>query len=349
MKKVLLFVLVMAVLLSGLNITAFAEDQNSKITTTLAEKLDILPEGEKIETSIWLYFKYDAELIERETFRECGLTAGTCMTLEEVDIYSKTYNRIAGELEAKGNMALIEKTEVSNEDIIFCSTVSPLIVLNLTKEQIYRISTFEEVQSLDYDNTVLSNEPTISDLPYEPLDPIDPILLEVVRQYYLNNSIMLEDINTEFRIPIGGNIYVVKFTVAGYYYPDVITETQIGEYTLRSNEPQPLILHADNKKLYTFEDAYQQGVINDSILADISSFEGEVNLTKTVKLSALSGDVNCDGVVNIVDVTEIQRYLVSLTSFNAEQLILADTDFNGSVTIADATKIQRSLAENKYT
>ena len=54
MKKVLLFVLVMAVLLSGLNITAFAEDQNSKITTTLAEKLDILPEGEKIETSIWL-------------------------------------------------------------------------------------------------------------------------------------------------------------------------------------------------------------------------------------------------------------------------------------------------------
>ena len=107
MKKVLLFVLVMVLLLSCVNITALAEDQNSKISTALVEKLEKLTEGEKVETSIWLYSQYDAELIERETFRECGLTAGTCMTLEEVDIYSKTYNRIAGELEAKGNKALI--------------------------------------------------------------------------------------------------------------------------------------------------------------------------------------------------------------------------------------------------
>ena len=285
MKKVFLIALIIAVLLSCVNITVFAEEQNSKITTTLAEKLDKLPEGEKIKTCIWLYFKHDAELIERETFKECGLTAGTCMTLEEVDTYSKTYNRIAGEFEAKGNMALIEKTEVSNEDIIFCSTISPLIILNLTKEQIYRISTFEEVQSLDYDNTVLSDEPSISDFPYEPLDPIDPILLDVVREYYQNNSIMSEDITTDFRIPVGGNIYVVKFTVAGYYYPDVITETQIGEYTLRSNEPQPLILNSENKRLYTFEDAYQQEVIDDTILADISSFEGMVDLTKSVQPS----------------------------------------------------------------
>ena len=285
MKKVLLFVLVMALLLSCVNITALAEDQNSKISTALVEKLEKLPEGEKVETSIWLYSQYDAELIERETFRECGLTAGTCMTLEEVDTYSKTYNRIAGEFEAKGNMALIEKTGVPNEDIVFYSTASPLIILNLTKEQIYTISTFEEVQSLDYDNTVLSDEPSISDFPYEPLDPIDPILFDAVREYYQNNSITSKDITTDFKIPVGENIYVVKFTVAGYYYPDVITETQIGEYTLRSNEPQPLILHADNKKLYTFEDAYQQGVINDSILADISSFEGMVDLTKSVQPS----------------------------------------------------------------
>ena len=96
---------------------------------------------------------------------------------------------------------------------------------------------------------------------------------------------MSEDITTDFRIPVGGNIYVVKFTVAGYYYPDVITETQIGEYTLRSNEPQPLILNSENKRLYTFEDAYQQEVIDDTILADISSFEGMVDLTKSVQPS----------------------------------------------------------------
>ena len=355
MKKVFLIALIIAVLLSCVNITAFAEDQNSKITTTLAEKLDKLTEKDKIETCIWLYFKRDADLIERETFKECGLTAGTCMTLEEVDIYSKTYNRIAGELEAKGNKALIERTGVPNEDIVFCSMASPLIILNLTKEQIYTISTFEEVQSLDYDNTVLVDEPSQSDLPYEPLDPIDPIWLEVVRQYYLNNSIMPEDINTEFRIPIGGNIYVVKFTVAGYDYPDVITETQIGEYTLRSNEPQPLILHAENKKLYTFEDAYQQEVINDMFLADISSFEGMVDLTKSVQPST-NETVPVEKKVNPVKVT------VNKVTVNAKKLASKKQTVN-SVTVKNAkgqievvkvksgttSKIYKKITVNKKT
>ena len=355
MKKVLLFVLVMALLLSCVNITALAEDQNSKISTALVEKLEKLTEGEKVETSIWLYSQYDAELIERETFRECGLTAGTCMTLEEVDTYSKTYNRIAGEFEAKGNMALIEKTEVSNEDIIFCSTISPLIILNLTKEQIYRISTFEEVQSLDYDNTVLSDEPSISDFPYEPLDPIDPILLDVVREYYQNNSIMSEDITTDFRIPVGGNIYVVKFTVAGYYYPDVITETQIGEYTLRSNEPQPLILNSENKRLYTFEDAYQQEVIDDTILADISSFEGMVDLTKSVQPST-NETVPVEKKANPVKVTVNNATVSAKKLASKKQTVKPITvkDAKGQVEVVKVksgttSKIYKKIAVNKKT
>lgn len=53
------------------------------------------------------------------------------------------------------------------------------------------------------------------------------------------------------------------------------------------------------------------------------------------------GDVNLDGVVNVNDATEIQKYGVELVSLNALQLSLADFNKDGSVTISDATEIQR--------
>ena len=59
------------------------------------------------------------------------------MTLDEVDIYSKTYNRIAGELETERNKEFIKKTGVSDEDIVFRDYLSPMVILLLTKEQIY--------------------------------------------------------------------------------------------------------------------------------------------------------------------------------------------------------------------
>lgn len=54
-----------------------------------------------------------------------------------------------------------------------------------------------------------------------------------------------------------------------------------------------------------------------------------------------TGDVNLDGVVNVTDATEIQKYGVDLISFNELQLSLADFNRDGSVTITDATEIQR--------
>ena len=57
------------------------------------------------------------------------------------------------------------------------------------------------------------------------------------------------------------------------------------------------------------------------------------------------GDTNCDGIISISDVTDIQRHLAELIQFNDEQLALADTDGNGVINIADATRLQMYLAE----
>ena len=176
MKKILSIVLVIAVMLSCVSISALANTGNSKITNALANMLDKVSDEEKIETCIWLVFKFDRELVERETFKECGLTGGNVNTLEEVDLYKKTYNRILGELESAGNMALIEKTGVGSEDVVFCGTISPLVILKLTKEQIYEISDYKEVEFLDYDPSVLSDEPWQGiDEKEELLDTTEPV------------------------------------------------------------------------------------------------------------------------------------------------------------------------------
>lgn len=280
MKKIILIFLAIAIILSGVSITAFADTKNSKITPALEKMLDNLSDEEKIETCVWLVFKYDQELVERETFKECGLTIGDVRTLEDVDLYKKTYNRILGELESAGNTALIEKTGVDNDDIVFCGTVSPIVILKLTKEQIYTISGYKEVEFLDYDPDYLSEGLPESDLAQEEPDPL--WLPKLVREYYNDYNIADNDIKKDFCYEIydvDHFIYVCKFSVDGYNYSDTIKETQIGDYILKSAEPQPLIIDSYTEKLYTFEKAYEKGIINDINLEDITKFI-DVGLTK---------------------------------------------------------------------
>ena len=57
----------------------------------------------------------------------------------------------------------------------------------------------------------------------------------------------------------------------------------------------------------------------------------------------IPGDVNNDGTVNIMDVTELQRFIAGypVTIYIFET---ADVDKNGEINILDATMIQRYLA-----
>ena len=55
------------------------------------------------------------------------------------------------------------------------------------------------------------------------------------------------------------------------------------------------------------------------------------------------GDVNGDGVISILDATEIQKYLASLSKLNENQIILADFNKDGIISIIDATEIQKYI------
>lgn len=80
-------------------------------------------------------------------------------------------------------------------------------------------------------------------------------------------------------------------------------------------------------------------VIADAVKAINDAISGLVE-------AILLGDVNNDGVVNIDDATEIQKYLVILVSADEINTEAADVNRDGKITIMDATMIQIHLASN---
>ena len=58
---------------------------------------------------------------------------------------------------------------------------------------------------------------------------------------------------------------------------------------------------------------------------------------------AVPCDVNMDGVINIVDATLIQKYIVGLEDFDSYTAEVADTNGDGSISIVDATNIQKKI------
>ncbi|HCA05479.1 MAG TPA: hypothetical protein DEO32_06250 [Ruminococcaceae bacterium] len=71
---------------------------------------------------------------------------------------------------------------------------------------------------------------------------------------------------------------------------------------------------------------------------------GAVETVKNDTQRVIIGDVNGDNTVNIKDVTDIQRWLVSAKKFNEAELDAADVNQNKEVKINDATLIQVYLA-----
>lgn len=65
-----------------------------------------------------------------------------------------------------------------------------------------------------------------------------------------------------------------------------------------------------------------------------------VDITK----KTLIGDVNADGIINILDATNIQKYLANLIELTDEQKALADIDKDGILTIIDSSQIRKYLA-----
>lgn len=54
-------------------------------------------------------------------------------------------------------------------------------------------------------------------------------------------------------------------------------------------------------------------------------------------------DVNMDGVINVVDATLVQKYVVGFEEFDDYTFKIADTDGDGTISVVDATNIQKKI------
>ncbi len=92
------------------------------------------------------------------------------------------------------------------------------------------------------------------------------------------------------------------------------------------------------------------GVIEDVLDWYKSNNNDDLGGTFIIKAIALKsndyikGDVNLDGIFNIKDATEIQRYIAHLHNLEGRALRAADFNGDGIINITDATAVQRVLA-----
>ena len=62
--------------------------------------------------------------------------------------------------------------------------------------------------------------------------------------------------------------------------------------------------------------------------------------------SYMIGDVNLDGHVDVIDATEISKYIVSISTLSDVQRELADYNHDGEINVVDATEIQKLVVGN---
>lgn len=92
-------------------------------------------------------------------------------------------------------------------------------------------------------------------------------------------------------------------------------------------------------------DAYDALTKDQKELIDEDTYKKLTDAEERLSRFVLLGDANGDGMVNVRDVTAIQRFLVEASQLDELGQLAADVDRDGTVTINDATVLQAYLAE----
>ena len=380
MKKWISMILTVLLLCGCLNIAAHAEA--SKIDPELAEEMETLTPGETVIVAVWAAipgnFKSSLELTEyvnRLTHEECGLTAGMCHTMEEVNTYSKIYNRILHELESANVPVVMEKLGLGYKDII--DRACNLLIVYLTKEEITAAVSLDEVSYVERWDDAPTEEPLdepIMDDAFELLDPyqLDPDELKAkfvewlfstgrIGEYDPEDIPELSTLLNSYQVLYSGNHIALiygdfRMAVCPWEveYNLEIYRRVIPGLTGAGDESDAYPYYIYDKVNGVFKNIYDQAS-EDACDAEAVNEELAKALTR-LKIGRPIGDADGDGLLDILDATRIQRVLVGLDTIaddidrywcggiNGAWKRYSDADGDGKMTILDATRIQRQLA-----
>lgn len=109
-----------------------------------------------------------------------------------------------------------------------------------------------------------------------------------------------------------------------------------GVYNVKENEFYGLECFADNP---------DQCFCNPEKSLDYTECDGLIEALADANIGRLTGDINSDGAVDILDATAIQKYAADKTRLDGNQREFADVNSDGVVDILDATAIQKYAVE----
>ena len=126
------------------------------------------------------------------------------------------------------------------------------------------------------------------------------------------------------------------------YFEHLYENTDYIIAVVKSSEVED-VLSADNLLYIDQLTADENGCISLDYIPREETDSSEVLIFGRQKVELLAGDVNLDGVVSIVDCTNIQKYASSSLKLSDYALAVADSNKDGIVNIVDATNIQKYL------
>ena len=353
MKKVIALVLTAAIMLSCFCVTVFAA--KSKITDSLQLVMDRVSDDTKIETHIWLYCYIDKNEVFKQAIKECGYVAGLPMnmTLDEVYAYRAVYNRIVGEKEAAVAQDFVYKSGIPENDIVYLGK-HPYVIAKLTKDKIYEIAEYPEVEELYYGGNLPTETPT------EPA--ADELFLDKFKEQTNYN---------EYASMYGSPEFATLSYKELYYHTDADGNMDWALVYAKSNVygegPMPLYTVIGNRVFtqYSYYSPFDTNygvydVKEDKFIDAISAKDSDYpDFTRAFDEYAskgrLLGDLDGDNELTIIDATLIQRCDVHMRDWPDDDLIDPEGEFSyynpliyysdfsrdGERDIIDATMLQR--------
>ena len=103
-----------------------------------------------------------------------------------------------------------------------------------------------------------------------------------------------------------------------------------------ANEPEKIVFTDANGTVLSDIDTVGTGVI-------IKLMDGDTVMDEVIV--AMTGDINGDGAINIIDATAVQKHAAEIITLEGEKFVAADTNGDGSVNVKDATIIQKHIAK----
>lgn len=121
------------------------------------------------------------------------------------------------------------------------------------------------------------------------------------------------------------------------YTPDGVYNGSYTHETVNSNAKPLYVYYETVPGKYVITVSKPQCVTR---VYEVNVVKKDVNLV--VKIT-VPYDVNMDGVINVVDATLVQKYIVGLEKFDDYTFKIADTNGDGTISIIDATNIQKKI------